>query len=250
MSIYFLENKYTNTYYRIVSRAQTREKPNTYTEKHHIIPKSLGGSNSKDNLAILTAREHFICHHLLTKMLTDPESKRKMIFAFYFMCHKSRLTKGRYKPTARLFESIKIKRSESMKGSKLSPETRAKISDANTGKRGRIPWNKGVSYPRNVPVPKEHLQIMTIKAHQTPNAPWKKQHTCTVCNKTGYGNYMLTYHFDNCKGPDYKTSRELVELNRKRPIIKCPHCNKTGGGSSMKRWHFDNCKSISKVITQ
>lgn len=39
-----------------------------YTEKHHIIPKSLGGSNKKKNIVKLSAREHFICHLLLTKM--------------------------------------------------------------------------------------------------------------------------------------------------------------------------------------
>jgi len=38
-----------------------------YTETHHIQPKSLGGSNSKDNLVELTAKEHFIAHLLLAK---------------------------------------------------------------------------------------------------------------------------------------------------------------------------------------
>lgn len=39
-----------------------------YTEKHHIIPKSIGGSDLKENLVCLSAREHFVCHYLLTKM--------------------------------------------------------------------------------------------------------------------------------------------------------------------------------------
>ena len=39
-----------------------------YTERHHIIPKSAGGSDDKDNLVRLSAREHFVCHLLLTKM--------------------------------------------------------------------------------------------------------------------------------------------------------------------------------------
>jgi hypothetical protein len=63
----FIDNKYTHTYYKIIERSKSRIIP-YYTEKHHIIPKSLGGSNKKDNLALLTAREHFICHLLLTKM--------------------------------------------------------------------------------------------------------------------------------------------------------------------------------------
>lgn len=75
----FIESKYKKWYYQIIDRSNNRC-INGYTEKHHIIPKSLGGSNSKDNLAILTAREHFICHWLLTKM-TLGESRAKMIYA-------------------------------------------------------------------------------------------------------------------------------------------------------------------------
>lgn len=44
---------------------------NGYTEKHHIIPKSLGGKDNKANLVELSAREHFICHLLLTKMYKE-----------------------------------------------------------------------------------------------------------------------------------------------------------------------------------
>lgn len=43
-----------------------------YTEKHHIIPRCLGGKDSEDNLVKLSAREHYICHLLLTKMFNHP----------------------------------------------------------------------------------------------------------------------------------------------------------------------------------
>ena len=56
----FTANKYTRWYYDIIDRAKTRIlSANNYYEKHHIIPKSLGGSNSADNLVNLSAREHF-----------------------------------------------------------------------------------------------------------------------------------------------------------------------------------------------
>ncbi len=75
----YLDNKYTRIYYSIIDRAKNRVL-NGYTEKHHIIPKSIGGSNTKDNLVKLTPREHFICHLLLPKML-EGLSRRKMTFA-------------------------------------------------------------------------------------------------------------------------------------------------------------------------
>jgi len=78
----FIDNKYTRTYYRIINAALTRSLPtDAYVERHHIVPQSfyksrsktgwlLGDYNSKKNLVSLTAREHFICHVLLSKMTT------------------------------------------------------------------------------------------------------------------------------------------------------------------------------------
>jgi hypothetical protein len=60
-------NKYTCWYNNITENAKSRI-IDGYTERHHILPRSLGGTNDKDNLVDLTAREHFICHWLLTKM--------------------------------------------------------------------------------------------------------------------------------------------------------------------------------------
>jgi len=66
----YLENKYTAWYYNIINYAKLRTlSPDVYTEKHHIIPRSMGGDNNADNLVKLTAREHFVCHLLLVKMV-------------------------------------------------------------------------------------------------------------------------------------------------------------------------------------
>lgn len=57
-----------------------------YVEKHHIIPRSLGGSDKKHNIVKLSAREHFICHLLLTKMYKEGSVEWiKMIKAFCCM---------------------------------------------------------------------------------------------------------------------------------------------------------------------
>ena len=60
-----------------------------YFENHHIIPRSFGGSDDKDNLVLLTAKEHFICHFLLAKHYTkfgNISEQKKMIAAFMQMC--------------------------------------------------------------------------------------------------------------------------------------------------------------------
>lgn len=56
-------------------------------EFHHIIPRCLGGKDSKDNLAKLTAREHYIAHKLLTKIhkASSKDIYSKMCAALWFM---------------------------------------------------------------------------------------------------------------------------------------------------------------------
>ena len=98
----YLTNKYTRWYYSIIQQSKTRSLSG-YTEKHHIIPKSLGGDNTKNNLAILTPREHFICHLLLTKM-TEGINKQKMIFGLWRM---SVPTKDRHRITSTQYEKIR-----------------------------------------------------------------------------------------------------------------------------------------------
>lgn len=77
------QSKYTTWYLGIVSRALGRVVEG-YTERHHILPKSLGlgGEKDEDNIVRLTAREHFVCHMLLTKVFRDAEHRRKMRHAF------------------------------------------------------------------------------------------------------------------------------------------------------------------------
>ena len=69
---------YEKIYNQIIERAKSRNLDG-YSEKHHIIPKCMGGGNNKGNLVNLTAKEHFICHLLLTKMLTGKD-KNKMVY--------------------------------------------------------------------------------------------------------------------------------------------------------------------------
>lgn len=124
----FIQNKYTRIYYSIINRAQSRILPKeTYTEKHHIIPKSLGGSNAKDNLVVLTAREHFICHWLLTKM-TESLAKSKMHLALMKMCVISK-THKRHKITSEQYTRIRIQAGIANSGLN-SPMYRRKYSDA------------------------------------------------------------------------------------------------------------------------
>ena len=131
----YLPNKYTKYYFNIIVRAKSRILDQSiYTEKHHIIPKSLGGDNSKDNLATLTAREHFICHLLLVKMTIGPD-KTKMSHAAWRMVCTANKHQDRYKVNSRLYQIIRQEYISQVKNRKMSNETKQKLREANLGKK-------------------------------------------------------------------------------------------------------------------
>jgi len=99
----------------------------------------MGGSNDTNNLVALTAREHFVCHLLLTRFTTD-NHKKKMIYAAYHMCKQHGKNQKRYVPTSRIYESLKLqfsaihaaslkgRRYEELYGEELAAIIKAKLS--------------------------------------------------------------------------------------------------------------------------
>lgn len=100
----FSDNKYTKWYYQIIESAKSNNYQG-YTEKHHIIPKSLGGKDNQSNLVCLTAKQHFICHMLLTKMVIKSTHKQKMSHALWAMTTlENPNCQHRYKNNARTYD--------------------------------------------------------------------------------------------------------------------------------------------------
>jgi hypothetical protein len=127
----YLHNKYTKWYYGIIQSAQNRRlDPGTRVEKHHIIPRSLGGGNEVTNLVALTLREHYVCHLLLTKMCTD-KALHKMIHAAWYM---ARTRKGIRVPS-RTYEVLKEKATKLI--SEASKERAKRLGTPKGGFRGK-----------------------------------------------------------------------------------------------------------------
>ena len=125
-------NKYLRLYERLIFIAKNRKSPEQYTEQHHIIPRCVGGTDHKENLIILTYREHFIAHWILTEICPD----RKLKYAIRRMCNgKKKITPWQFS----LMKSFDYKHSENTKNkmrvsaknkSPVSKETRKKLSIA------------------------------------------------------------------------------------------------------------------------
>lgn len=59
---------YHRIYREFIADRKAKPKPDGYTERHHILPRALGGGDDFSNLIALTAREHYFAHCCLAKI--------------------------------------------------------------------------------------------------------------------------------------------------------------------------------------
>lgn len=147
-----------------------------YSENHHIVPRSHGGSNKKDNLIALTPRQHFIAHRMLWKayggsmarayfMMSATGKYGKIGSKTYSMAredyseqvkqqmaikpnvpaftpeHREKLRQA--KLGNKVSDATKAKISAFQTGRKASEETKRKVSEAKKGKsNGRTGWQQ------------------------------------------------------------------------------------------------------------
>lgn len=97
---------YKKHYDILIERARLRVKPDGYSERHHIVPRCLGGSNESSNLVYLTAREHYVAHLLLAK------EKSGSLWAAVRLMGENLNRKS-----SRMYESARVKHSQNMSGS-------------------------------------------------------------------------------------------------------------------------------------
>lgn len=124
---------YEKHYYALTNRASTRI-IDGYTEKHHIKPKCLGGTDDGSNLVRLTPEEHYLAHQLLVKIYP---SNRKLLFAARMMTVSAIGQRTKNKMYGWLKRKIsevghstdtREKIGKSHKGSKRSDEIKTKMS--------------------------------------------------------------------------------------------------------------------------
>lgn len=156
-----IENRKLNKYYG-------------YTEMHHIIPRCMNGTDDKENLVALSAREHFICHLLLTKIYPK---NTDLVYAFNNMFMSSD-NQERYLPSSHWYEYK------------------------------RVVFVK--NHPMKDPLIKEkhrkNSTIGTIAAIKRKALKWVEENpgsfcelnTCDICGKITNGN-KRKYCSDNCR---------------------------------------------------
>lgn len=194
----------------ILSRG--RELPsNVYFERHHIIPRCIGGTDEYENLIDLYPNEHFEVHRLLA--IENPD-EYKLAFAFHMMsCVKSRYTNERYQCTKEEYEAAKLARSIAMKNlpPEKSPHYGCLHSDETKYKISQSKKNNPVKYWNGKHLPKE-MKDKISKSKQKPVAQYSVD-----------GNFICIY--ESIMDAYSKTSVCMTGISR-----CCRNLRKTAGG--------------------
>lgn len=166
---------YENIYNTIIERSRGRILSG-YTEEHHIVPRCLGGDNSKNNLVDLTAEEHYVCHQLLVKMYPG---NIKLVKAAMFMVSSTKNVRRSNKT----YGWLKKQYSEYMKG----PNNPAKLNPVKGARHGMF----------GKKLPADHFTAEGLKSlsdsklgDKNPNSgvkPWKHGRA-TEYTKSIWGN--------------------------------------------------------------
>ena len=135
---------YQRIYEDIISNAKlknrkklNKHKPNyEYFENHHIIPKCLAGTNDSENLVLLTAREHFICHKLLHLIYPHNTKLTHALHRITFSKMCGKIVSSRDYEYIKHFAILGI--NNGMFNKKHGIEAKAKIGNANRGEKNGL----------------------------------------------------------------------------------------------------------------
>jgi len=185
--IKFVKNKYSKWYNSLIQKAQQRETLSGYKENHHIVPRSLGGSNDNSNIVSLTAREHYIAHALLWKMNFEGKYGHKMVFALAVFINKVRTSKVKknfdYAVNSRIYESFRKHQAEiskitnTGKGNPFYEKTHSEAARKVIGEKSKLKeFKKGPEHPMwgRSPSPEARAKSSASMKEKWKDPEWKK----------------------------------------------------------------------------
>ena len=157
---------------RVSLRGHTKPEDGEYYERHHIVPRSFGGSDEPENLVVLTAKEHLIAHHLLYKIY----GAGKMGSAYWMMT-----SMGKHKVTPRQYASARKALAAShsilMTGTRQSDEHKEKIASAKIKPVNIYDYKTGELVAEGVSMTHWSKENGVQKSALSLTASYKRKHT-------------------------------------------------------------------------
>lgn len=189
---------YRSYYNRLMNRAKHRLLEG-YSERHHIIPRCLGGSNNSDNIVRLTAEEHYVAHQLLVKIYPG---NAKLIFAAKMMTVSGYAKRTNNKLYSWLRQKHAAAISEMNTGRKngpMSDEDKRKKSVALKGRVFTDEHKRNISKARKGIRASAETRAKMSKTHKGLKTGPQRKVICSFCNLEGGVANMKRWHFDNCR---------------------------------------------------
>jgi hypothetical protein len=182
---------YQKIYDNLIERARYRLIKG-YTEKHHIVPRCLGGTDESNNLVRLTPEEHYVAHQLLVKIHPNV---LKLVTATQLMTVHT--TNNR--TTNKLFGWIRRRASKLAIGKPKSEETKQRMRKPKS-EQHRLNISKSqLANGGNGPSKHSNKTKVKIGKWSIINSKFKEIIKCPHCNKEGKAGPMNRWHFNNCK---------------------------------------------------
>lgn len=213
---------YKKHYDKLIERGKSRI-IDGYKERHHIIPKCLGGDNSKSNLVDLTAEEHFVAHKLL--ILIYPGNK-KLIWSAMSMTNSTRKMCRNNKNYGWLRrEFVEMIRAQST-GKKHSLEARQRMSKSKTGvKRG--PYSDQTKLKMSIASKgkkksEKHIESMIRGKTGVKTGPRSEEVRMKISKSNSLTKRSNNWKNAYLKDPLYREgqSHKMKEIWRQRKLIK------------------------------
>jgi hypothetical protein len=204
----------------IINRARGRILTG-YKERHHIIPKCMGGTDDITNLVNLTAREHYIVHKLLVEIYPNHHGIFKGYYAMSLLKQNNReivITSREYNYLREEFSKRNTGELNHFYGKNHTLESKEKMKK-NSKRKGVPPWCHGLTKETH-PGLKKISETRRWNDGLTKEDPRiQRQISNSIKSRTGKcrGKYKLEY-------------------------ITCPHCNVTHCKSEINKRHMDKCK--------
>lgn len=255
---------YLKHYELLITRAKSRSKLLEYIEKHHIVPKCLGGNNDIDNIAELTPEEHYFAHQLLAKIHPDNcglisacklmggsiSGKRSNNKIYGWIRRKSNILMGQS------IRKLHIDKRD-MKSISLGFENYIDMS--------KSIWDLFITHKLHYTSIEEkfgvsrHFIKRSLEVYAKDNdlldelsqGYYDLKSRSQKLGRSKFTEDQESNRITALKNIDY-AARSLKTGSRKGSLnptfgktwshikMMCPYCNKEVGG---KRWHFDNCRS-------
>lgn len=150
------------------------------TETHHILPRSLGGDNSIDNLIKLSPREHFLAHWMLWKAYSNKE----MTFAFWSMRMNKTNTRS-FNITSRVYQSLKEQHSihQSIRMTENNPMKDIRSRERVSESRKKLNWSPSKRHREQIsealsgkPKPTGHGEKVSAALKGRPKSDQHRKH--------------------------------------------------------------------------